>query len=255
MRWFFPLCLIAAPCAGFAQETEAERTDRGTIVAFLEDNLSSANRQITLRGFQGALSSRATATQLTIADDDGIWLTLNDIVLDWSRSSLLSGQVSINELTAGEIIVARAPLSDDAMPSPEASGFSLPQLPVSVEISKISAARVVLGEPLLGQSVEGSIEASLSLSGGSGSAELTINRTDDGPDGRIDLSASYANATTQLSLSLNAVEAAGGVAATLLTLPGTPAVARMMSAISVPPPLRFRSAATARWTILPLPSR
>ncbi|MFN3723531.1 MAG: translocation/assembly module TamB domain-containing protein [Paracoccaceae bacterium] len=229
MRWLLPLCLIAAPCAGFAQETEAERTDRGTIVAFLEDNLSAANRQITLRGFQGALSSRATATQLTIADDDGIWLTLNDIVLDWSRSSLLSGQVSINELTAAEIIVARAPLSEAAAPSPEAKGFSLPELPVSVEISKISAARVVLGESLLGQSVEGSIEASVSLAGGDGSAALTINRTDDGPDGRIDLSAAYANATTQLSLSLNAVEGAGGIAATLLDLPGQPAVALQIS--------------------------
>ena len=229
MRWLIPLALIAAPCVTFAQdadpETEAERTDRGTIVAFLEDNLSGAGRQITLRGFEGALSSRATATQLTIADDEGIWLTLNDIVLDWSRSSLLSGQVSINELTAAEIIVARAPLSQDGTPSPEASGFSLPELPVSIEISNISAARVVLGESLLGQPVEGSIEASVSLSGGDGAVDLTINRSDDGPDGRIDLSAAYANATTQLSLSMNAVEEAGGIAATLLDLPGAPSVA------------------------------
>ncbi|MDP2081826.1 MAG: translocation/assembly module TamB domain-containing protein [Pseudotabrizicola sp.] len=229
MRWLLPLALIAAPCVTFAQETEAERTDRGTIVAFLEDNLSGAGRQITLRGFQGALSSRASATQLTIADEDGIWLTLNDIVLDWSRSSLLSGQVSINELTAAEIIIARAPLTNDATPSPEAKGFALPELPVSVEISKISAARVVLGEALLGQTVEGSIEASVSLAGGDGSADLTINRTDDGPDGRIDLSAFYANATTQLSLSLNVVEDAGGIAATLLDLPGTPAVTLQIS--------------------------
>ena len=229
MRWLLPLALIAAPCVTFAQdaepETEAERTDRGTIVAFLEDNLSGAGRQVTLRGFQGALSSRATATQLTIADDDGIWLTLNDIVLDWSRSSLLAGQVSVNELTAAEIIVARAPLSEQGTPAPEASGFALPELPVSIEISKISAARVVLGESLLGQAVEGSIEASVSLSGGNGSADLTINRTDSGPDGRIDLAASYANDTTQLSLSLNAVEDAGGIAATLLDLPGAPSVA------------------------------
>ncbi|MFN4154003.1 MAG: translocation/assembly module TamB domain-containing protein [Paracoccaceae bacterium] len=224
MRWLLPLVLIAVPCAAFAQETEAERTDRGTIVAFLEDNLSASGRQITLRGFQGALSSRATATQLTIADDDGIWLTLNDIVLDWSRSSLLSGQVSINELTAAEIIVVRAPLSVEGAPAPEASGFALPELPVSIEISKLSAARVVLGESLLGQPIEGSIEASVSLSGGNGSADLTIDRTDSGPDGRIDLSAAYANDTTQLSLSLNAVEDAGGIAATLLDLPGAPAV-------------------------------
>lgn len=229
MRWLLPLALIAAPCIGFAQqaepETEAERTDRGTIVAFLEDNLSGAGRQVTLRGFQGALSSRATATQLTIADDEGVWLTLNDIVLDWSRSSLLAGRVSVTELTAAEIIVARAPLSETTAPTPEASGFALPELPVSVEISRIAADRVVLGESLLGQPIEGSIEASVSLSGGNGAADLTIIRTDSGPDGRVELSAAYANDTTELTLALNAVEGAGGIAATLLDLPGAPSVA------------------------------
>ena len=229
MRWVLALVLLAMPCAALAQDaeplTEEERTDRGTIVAFLEDALSGTGRQVTLRGFQGALSSRASATQLTIADDDGIWLTLNDIVLDWSRSSLLSGQVVINELTAAEIILARPPNTDDSAPSPEASGFALPELPVSVDISKLSAARVVLGESVLGQPIEGSIDASLSLSGGDGAADLSITRTDDGPDGRIDLSATYARDTSNLSLSLNVVESAGGIASTLLSLPGTPSVA------------------------------
>lgn len=233
MRWLLPLALIAAPSVAFAQqaepETEAERTDRGTIVAFLEDNLSSAGRQVTLRGFQGALSSRATATQLTIADEQGIWLTLNDIVLDWSRSALLTGRVSVTELTAAEIIVARAPLSDSTAPAPEASGFALPDLPVSVNISRIAAERVVLGESLLGQPVEGRVEASLSLADGNGTAALTINRTDSGPDGRVELVAAYANDTTELSLDLNAVEDAGGIAATLLDLPGAPAVALQIS--------------------------
>lgn len=225
MRWLFPFILSVIPFGAIAQETEAERTDRNTIVSFIEDNLSGTGRQVILRGFQGALSSRATATQLTIADDDGIWLTLNDIVLDWTRSSLLSGRISISELTAAEIILDRVPASDKAVPSPEASGFSLPELPVAIEITKISAPRVVLGESVLGQPVEGSVDASLSLSGGDGAAELSINRTDSGPDGRIDLIASYTKEDRQLSLSLDAVEGAGGIAAGVLSLPGQPSVA------------------------------
>jgi translocation and assembly module TamB len=221
---FLATALIAAPLAAFAQETEAERTDRGTIVAFLEDNLSTPGRQITLRGFAGALSSRATATQLTIADSEGVWLTLNDIVLDWSRSALLTGQITISELSAGEIIVARAPIPEPGVPSPEATGFALPELPVSIQISKVAAARVELGESLLGQTVEGSIEAALSLAGGEGSAELTMTRTDSGPEGQVTLAASYANESRQLAIDLTAVEGEGGIAATLLGLPGTPAV-------------------------------
>ncbi len=75
MRVLLTLAWLLWPLASAAQETAAERTDRGVIVAFLEDNLSGAGRQVTLRGFAGALSSRATATQLTIADDQGVWLT------------------------------------------------------------------------------------------------------------------------------------------------------------------------------------
>ncbi|MBN2630313.1 MAG: translocation/assembly module TamB domain-containing protein [Rhodobacteraceae bacterium] len=224
MRWWLVLVLICAPFVLQAQETAQERADRGTITAFLEDNLSGAGRQVVLRGFKGALSSRATATQLTVADDQGIWLTLNDIVLDWNRAALLSGRVSVNALTAAEIIIDRAPASDAAAPSPEAAGFALPELPVAVEIAKISAPRVVLGPALLGQQIEGSVEAALSLSGGDGSATLHIDRTNAGPSGQIDLAAGFNNATRNLALSLDASEAAGGVVSTLLNLPGQPSV-------------------------------
>jgi translocation and assembly module TamB len=226
-RFLLSLSLIAAPGMGLAQDetlTEAERTDRGTIVAFLEDALSGAGRQVILRGFEGALSSRATATQLTIADDDGVWLILNDIALDWSRSALLTGRVQISELTAAEIIVARAPLAGDAVPAPEASGFSLPDLPVSVDITRLSAARVALGDTLLGQPVTGSVDASMSLAGRDGAVDLQILRSDDGLNGRFDLSAAFVSKTGTLTLSVEAVEDAGGIAATLLDLPGAPSV-------------------------------
>lgn len=228
MRLMLVLWALMWPLAGFAQdagtETPAERDDRGTIVAFIEDNLSGAGRAVVLRGFDGALSSQATATQLTIADSEGVWLTLNNITLDWSRASLLRGAVEVANLTADEIIVARAPIPDPTLPSPEAGGFALPELPVSVNIENIEAKRVVLGESLLGQSVEGSVVAALRLSGGDGDATLKIARTDDGPDGMVDLSVAYSNAAQTLSLSLTATEDADGIAATLLNLPGKPSV-------------------------------
>lgn len=216
------------PLAAFAQDeanqTLVERVDRGTIVAFLENNLSGAGREVILRGFEGALSSQATATQLTIADSQGIWLTLNDITLDWSRASLLRGAVSVKALTAGEIIVARAPIPDPDLPTPEARGFALPELPVSINVKKLEATRLVLGESLLGQAFEGSIVASINLDGGDGNTTLQILRTDDGPDGKVDLTAAYSNADQSLALDLRATEGAGGIAATLLALPGAPSV-------------------------------
>ena len=207
----------------------AQSDDRSYLTAFLEDNLSGIGRQVTITGFSGALTSKAAIDQMTIADADGVWLTLNGVVLDWNRAALFSGEVSVNALTADEIIVARAPVADDsALPSPEASGFSLPDLPVSVNIGRIAADRIELGAPLLGTPVEGTFEASMALAGGEGQATLALDRTDVGPAGNVALTASYSNTSRVLSIDLDAQEEAGGIAATLLDLPGLPAAGLMI---------------------------
>ncbi|MCE6961066.1 translocation/assembly module TamB domain-containing protein [Cereibacter sphaeroides] len=220
MRIILFLLWLLLPVAAFAQ-SEAE--DRGFLVGLIEDNLSSAGREVRIDGFRGALSSRATIERLTIADDQGIWLTLNKVVLDWSRSALLSGRLSVSELAAAEILLERLPAAAGGPepPSPEAWDFALPELPVSVEIGRIAADRLVLGQPVLGSPVEATVEASGSLSGGAGQTQLQLRRTD-GQQGELRLSASYSNITRELALDLDLTEAENGIASTLMGLPGTP---------------------------------
>jgi translocation and assembly module TamB len=214
-RVLLTACLLAAPAFG-------QEDDRDYLTAFLEDTLSDAGRQVTVTGFAGALSSRATIDQLTIADDQGIWLTLNGVVLDWSRSDLFAGQLNVSELSAAEIILARLPQTDDGLPATEASGFSLPELPVSISVDRVAAERIDLGPDVLGQAVTGRLEASLQLSGGEGQAMLGLLRTGEGPQGEITLDASYSNATRALVLDLVAEEEADGIAVNLLGVPGRP---------------------------------
>ncbi len=214
--WVIAGCLAAG--AAWAQTD-----DRDYLTAFLEDTLSDAGRQVTVTGFSGALSSQATIEQLTIADEQGVWITLNGVVLDWSRSALLSGVVEVSELSAREIIVARTPVSaEDSTPSPEARGFSLPELPVSISIDRVAAERIELAPEVLGQEVTGTLEASLQLAGGEGQAVLDLIRTGEGPAGDIRLEASYANATRDLKLSLIAEEDAGGLVVQALSVPAAP---------------------------------
>lgn len=213
------LAVCLTPLPALAQEDE----DKGRLTRFLEENLSGAGRSVVIDGFQGALSSRATMDRLTIADSKGVWITLEGVVLDWNRLQVLRGNISINELTAQSITVDRAPEAEEsAVPSPEAAGFALPELPVSVNIGQIGSPKIVLGESLLGQPVTGRLAASASLVGGEGQVSLVLDRVD-GPAGRIALDASYANASSQLVLNLDMAEAQGGIAATLLDLPGKPA--------------------------------
>lgn len=221
MRIGLALFLCLMPMTAMADAA----ADKDFLTTWLQENLSGAGRTVTIDGFQGALSSRASLTQLTVADGQGIWLTLKDVTLDWSRSALLTGHIEIDELSAGEIDLERMPTGDaaSAAPSPVARSLALPDLPVSIAIKGIVARKIVLGPTILGQPLEASLTADLTLAGGEGASHLDLQRLGTGPAGHVTLAASFSNATQVLDLSLDAAEGAGGVAATLLHVPGAPA--------------------------------
>lgn len=212
-----------APLIAGAQQAPTAQDDRGYLQALLEDNLSGAGRQVRIFGFAGALSSRATIDELTIADDTGVWLTIKGAALSWNRAALLSGRLDIAELSAKEAIVARLPVSKSTGFSPEASGFSLPELPVSVNIAKLAIAKLTLGAPVLGREAALRVAGTAQLAAGAGTADLTVERIDQAK-GSLQFTGSYSNATRDLALTLKLIEERGGIAARMIGLPGQPAL-------------------------------
>ncbi|WP_134724797.1 translocation/assembly module TamB domain-containing protein [Paracoccus luteus] len=211
---------LAADAADLSAEVD---DDRGFITRFLENNLSSAGRKVVITGFQGALSSRATFEQLTIADADGVWITLRNGAIQWNRSALFARRIEIQELSAAEILLPRLPRSEKTGPRAEVRDFALPTLPVGIDIARISAGRVDLGQPVLGEAAVVSIDGRMNLAGGEGAAQLAINRVD-GKRGVFALDAAYSNATTNLKLDLTLDEAEGGLFANAIDLYGRPSV-------------------------------
>ena len=163
--------------------------------------------------------------RLTIADDAGVWLTLEGVTLDWSRSALLRGRLSVEALTADRILLDRLPSgeADPQLPAPEASGFRLPELPVAVRIGEISSPSIAIGEPVFGIASTFSLEGALTLEGGEGSGTVDVRRLD-GPEGAFLIDAAFSNATNVLDLEVALEEAPGGIVATLAGLPGDPSV-------------------------------
>ncbi|MCB1334902.1 MAG: translocation/assembly module TamB domain-containing protein [Roseivivax sp.] len=215
--------LVFAFCAGAGLAQQTEEEDRGFIAGLLEDALGGEDRTVRIIGFAGALSSTATVEKITIADPDGIWLTLDGVEMSWNRAGLLRGEIDIQTLKAKAIALDRLPKPGQAeAPPPEAQGFKLPELPVSVQIGTLAADSIALGAPVLGQAAELSLDASLSLVSGKGVVDLTAQRID-GAEGKIVLKGDFDNATEALSLDLSMNEGAGGIATTVLGVPGAPA--------------------------------
>ncbi|WP_417701058.1 translocation/assembly module TamB domain-containing protein [Pseudophaeobacter sp.] len=216
------LCLTG-PVPLAAQDSDAEPS---FLESFLQDNLSGDNQFITVSGLSGAFSSQASIEQLTVADEAGVWLELTKAELDWNRLALLRGEFQVNHLTAAEIKVLRAPQplpEDPSLPPPEATPFQLPELPVSVELGEISLERIELGQPLLGFAATLNLNGNLKLADGSLKTELKVNRLDK-PGDKLRLLAGYSNESRQIDLDLDLSEAADGLIATSLQLPGRPSL-------------------------------
>lgn len=222
----FAIILALVPLPLLAQTTQEEE-DKGFLVSLIEDNLSGEGHIVSISGFKGALSSEATLTELTVADTEGVWLTLRDVVLDWNRAALLSGAVDVNALKAAEVIVSRAPVAEasatDALPSAEATPFSLPDLPVSIDIGEMSVARFELGDSFLGTPLIATLSGSADLGGGEGQFDLKVNRLE-GPSGAFSLAGGFINETRVLDANFSFQEAAGGLVSGLIGLPNNPSI-------------------------------
>ena len=213
---------LLAPLWAYAQSQEED--EKGYLTKLIEENLSGVSREVSILGFRGALSSQATIDVLTVADADGVWLTLEDIVLQWNRGALLSGAIDVQELRAARIVVARPPLSEYSGPAPEAQPFTLPELPVSIALDQLAIDRIELGEAFLGEDIAISLQGTASLGGGEGAANVTARRLGD-KTGLFEINGRFANETQVLGLLLNLEEGSDGIVSRLLDLPGQPAVA------------------------------
>lgn len=215
------IALIATPL--LAQDTAQEQEDKGYLTTLIEDALSGTGRQVIVSGFEGALSSKASVDRLTIADGDGIWLDARGLTLDWNRAAILRGAISVEELSANELIIHRAPVADPSLPKAEATPFSLPDLPVSVDLGTLEIGRVTLGEALLGEEIALTLNGTAALADGEGNATLNAARLD-GAEGTLNFSGSFINETRFLNLDLLLAEGDAGIVARLLDLPDQPSL-------------------------------
>lgn len=228
------LCLCAIGGLATAQtntlvEDHATKDDRGFLTGLLEDSLGGEGRTVRIVGFNGALSSNATIDQITISDADGIWLTMGDLSLEWSRSALLRGRIEVAKLSAKQVDLARLPVnSNSSIPAPEAGGFALPNLPVSVQVDAFSIEQITLGAPVLGSEAMLSLDAAMRLDSGSGGVSFEARRID-GPVGAFVVEANYQADEQVMKIAVDLTEAEGGIVSSALDLPGRPNLRLIMA--------------------------
>jgi len=217
---------LAAPALGQQDILSlSDEEQKDWLTSFVQDRLSTPERQIRLSNIDGVLGSNVSIREITISDAEGVWLRVNNASLNWNQAALFLGRLEVNSLTADSIEYLRNPVPSDQpnLPAPEAGTFQIPDFPVAVILQQLSVPVVTFGENVFGLGSEISLAGAFRLESGNLDASLDIVRLD-GPGGTLDLDLDYLRDTNVLDLGLVLNEPENGVLANLLNIEGRPAV-------------------------------
>lgn len=186
---------------------------------------SSTDQTITISPPKGLLTGRLRLDNVTIADREGSYATLDGVELDWSPLDLLTGTFHAERLTAANIRVDRAPLPASQQAEPSSGSFSLP---LKVTVDDLSLPNIELGEKLAGRAFALSASGHGYATSDTITASLSASRKDE-QRASIDADLAYIPAENVLKLQALLNEPEGGLLANLLRLPGAPAVSIKLS--------------------------
>lgn len=134
-----PLLLVAAVSVA------ANTADGRELIERITADLTHGH--VRLAGLGGRFPAALTLRRLELRDPQGLWLAIDDIRLDWTPSALLSDRAAVDLVTAGHVVMPRAP----AYPSDHKPSriHHWPQL----RVQRLEIARADLGAALTGQPV------------------------------------------------------------------------------------------------------
>lgn len=188
---------------------------------------------LTLQGLHGPIPGAPGFERLVMADSAGPWLEIERGRIGLALADLVRREFRIEEIAAERIALLRLP---EPAPEPEAEPESgpttipsLPDLPVSLHLDRLHAARIELPRALVGLPAEAGAEGqpvALSLDGEASliaaalRAKLAVRRLD--APGQLDLDLGL-DPKGRLLADLRGQEPPGGVLASALGLPQAPA--------------------------------
>ncbi len=212
--------LILAPIFAVLAAVVLLNIDPGRrLVERLTGQLTSG--QVEIAGLSGRFPDALRLAHAEVRDPKGAWLTLDDIVLNWSPLALVHREAKVDLLQAGRILVSRLPETAPT-PTPAKPASNEPfSLPVRVSVESLQLRRVDVEAPVAGVAAALAVDGKAHLASlQDGDADVTIDRLDSAGSyevhGRID--------PTHLAAHLQVAEPPEGLVAAIAKLPDIGAI-------------------------------
>ena len=174
---------------------------RRLIVDNALSSINSDDLQIGYGELEGNWPWRITVQNVEIADRDGIWLTIEEVALNWSPLSLLRNTARASTLIMDGAHIMRTPISDTD-PDPNVHILpELPTLPVDLQLRELLVTNLQLDEDVIGVAFTADIRGSLLWTEQSIESQIAfLQKGDEGLEAAISLGLNLSKATFDLSL-------------------------------------------------------
>lgn len=224
MRIFSAVLIWLSLAAPVAAQTSIFDLDNRLVQFALNQISSPGSFEITADLVEDA-EGATRLNGVKISDGTGVWLTIEQLVVDWNSSAILRGQLDLERIIVRGLDMQRAPAPGAEAPELDVqatqgtpSPFDWPRAPIPVIVSDMTLENIRIGPDVMGQSLTFDGKGSARDQGDEQRLELTITRTDD-IDGEIALTYLRDFAAKTLGVELTAREDAGGVVAMLAGFP------------------------------------
>ena len=202
---------------------------KNSLVDFVFEQISVPGElEVKAESVEDAEDGATDIVGLTVADADGVWLTIDRLSVVWNASRVLRGELEINRLAVSGVKLARAPggaateieiKEDAAIAETDDDPFDWPRSPIATRVEEIILSDVAIAPGVIGPvGVAFDATGALRDEGDEQALRLNLARIDE-IKGRIALDFLRDFAADRLDLTLEADEAAGGLVATLADFP------------------------------------
>ncbi|WP_459935981.1 translocation/assembly module TamB domain-containing protein [Desulfonatronum parangueonense] len=120
-------------------------------------------QNIALNGLHGRFPFDLRLDELRLADVEGTWLELDDLMLRWSGRDLLAARLRIHELSATRLELLRTPVAEEVERDPRepSRGIDLPESFPRIVIEDLAVQEIILDEAVAGERIVLQLQAEL----------------------------------------------------------------------------------------------
>ena len=173
------------------------------LTKFLNDSLQSPDGGTVISSLEGSLYSELIIPEVTLYDKDGIWLEVHNTKMNWSIMPLLFGVLDISDLRVDTVHFFRRPLPSVPVEEKEVEPFSMPNLPVDINVSNYTVDEINIDEALADLASQFKVDGHLLLTENEGIDAKLLFLSTAGHADTVTIELSYPSDESSLDVAFN----------------------------------------------------